>query len=113
MARAMRTVTFGRTLHEDARRPVQGPTGMLGDNSACFELVQKEGSSQLTRHFERAIAAVKYAIMLLIVKPFLVTTDCMIADIFTKAFVDKDKWAYACQLINHVDPAVFWKGPSH
>ena len=89
MARAMRTVTFGRMLHEDARRPVQGPTAMLGDNSACFELVQKEGSSQLTRHFERAIAAIKYAIMLLIVRPYLVTTECMIADIFTKA-VDEE-----------------------
>ena len=89
MARALRTVTFGRTLHEDSGRPVQGPTAMLGDNSACFELIQKEGSSQLTRHFERAIAAVKYAIILLIAKAFLVRTEFMSADIFTKA-VDEE-----------------------
>ena len=55
-----------------------GPSASLGDNSACFELVQKEGSSQLTRHFERAIAAVKHAVQMLMIVPVLVKTDAMI-----------------------------------
>ena len=66
-----------------------GPSASLGDNSACYELVQKEGSSQLTRHFERAIAAVKYAVQMLMIVPVLVKTDAMIADVFTKA-VDEE-----------------------
>jgi len=82
-------VIFGRILQEDSGRPVQGPTAMLGDNSACHELVQKEGSSQLTRHFERAIAAIKYAIIMLNVKSYLVSTEFMTSDIFTKA-VDEE-----------------------
>ena len=85
MARALKSVTFARTLHEDSNRPVMGPSASIGDNSACFELVQKEGSSQLTRHFERAIAAVKYAVQMLMIAPVLVTTNMMIADVFTKA----------------------------
>ena len=89
MARALKTVIFGRILQEDSGRPVQGPTAMLGDNSACHELVQKEGSSQLTRHFERAIAAIKYAIIMLNVKSYLVSTEFMTSDIFTKA-VDEE-----------------------
>ena len=85
MARALKSVTFARTLHEDSNRPVMGPSASIGDNSACYELVQKEGSSQLTRHFERAIAAVKYAVQMLMIAPVLVTTNMMIADVFTKA----------------------------
>ena len=51
--------------------------------------LQGAPSSQLTRHFERAIAAVKYAVMLLVMAPYLVPTDLMDADIFTKA-VDQE-----------------------
>jgi len=29
----------------------------------------------------------------------------MAADIFTKAFPDKNKWTAVCDLINHIDPA--------
>ena len=39
-------------------------------------------------------------------------SEAMAADIFTKAFNDKDKWAHACQLINVVDPKTFWNGPA-
>ena len=89
LARGTKSIIFGRMLHEDVGRPVTGPTATLGDNSASFDLIQKEGTSQLTRHFERAIAAVKYAFMMLIIKPFLVPTEFMTADIFTKA-VDEE-----------------------
>ena len=89
LARGTKSIIFGRMLHEDVGSPVTGPTATLGDNSASFDLIQKEGTSQLTRHFERAIAAVKYAFMMLIIKPFLVPTEFMTADIFTKA-VDEE-----------------------
>ena len=85
MARALKSITFARMLHEDTGRAVVGPSASLGDNSACHQLVQKEGSSQATRHFERAIAAVKYAVMMLFIAPLLVPTKEMIADVFTKA----------------------------
>ena len=89
-SRATKSVTFGRMLSEDAGRPTMGPTAMLGDNSASYQLIQKAGSSQLTRYFERATILVKYAIMELIVKPFLISTKWMSADVFTKA-VDEDR----------------------
>ena len=73
-SRATKSVAFGRMLSEDAGRPVMGPTAILGDNSASYQLIQKAGSSQLTRYFERATTLVKYAIMELIVKPFLIST---------------------------------------
>ena len=89
MARALKSTTFARMLHEDSKREVKGPSYSLGDNSACHQLVQKEGSSQATRHFERAIAAIKYAVMMLIIRPMLVPTEQMIADVFTKATDEK------------------------
>ena len=49
----------------------------------------KEGTSQLTRHFERATVFVKWAAMQLLVKLYLVKSEFCIADIFTKA-VDKE-----------------------
>ena len=56
MARALKSVTFARTLHEDSGRPVMGPSASIGDNSACYELVQKEGSSQVRVADEHAAA---------------------------------------------------------
>ena len=89
----MKSVTFRRMLGEDVGRPIMGPTGILGDNSASYQLIQKEGSSQRTRYFERATILVKYAIMKLIVVPFLVPTGQMPADVFTKA-VDEETFYY-------------------
>ena len=65
-------------------RAVQGPTMILGDNRATDILVNKEGSSSRSRHFERATVYIKYAVMKLIMKLFLVPTSEMVADIFTK-----------------------------
>ena len=89
LARGTKSVIYGRMIQEDTGRPVLGATAALGDNSATFQLIQKEGSSQQTRHFERAIAAVKYAVMQLVLYPYLVATEFMVADVFTKA-VDEE-----------------------
>ena len=98
-SRATKSVTFSRMMSEDARRPVLGPTAMLGDNSASYQLIQKEGSSQLTRYFERATILVKYAIMELLVRPYLISTKDMTADVFTKA-VDEETF-YRCKHALH------------
>jgi hypothetical protein len=98
-ARAVKSLMFGRAVSEDAGRPVMGPSAALGDNSAVYELIQKEGSSQLTRHFERLLMLVKYAVMSLIVQPFLVGTSLMTADIFTKA-VDEETF-FKCKHVLH------------
>ena len=98
-ARATKSLMFARMVSEDAGRPVTGPSAMLGDNSASYELVQKEGSSQLTRHFERMLMLIKYAVLSLIIQPFLVASELMTADIFTKA-VDEETF-YRCKHTLH------------
>ena len=45
----------------------------------------KEGSSKQSRHFERATVMVKFAVLRLFVACYLVSTQFMIADVFTKA----------------------------
>ena len=65
-------------------RRVTGPTPILGDNQAMYDLVHKHGATVRTRYFERATLLVKRAVMLLIVAPYLIATDMMVADIFTK-----------------------------
>ena len=92
-SRATKSTIFGRMLSEDTGRPVMGPTAMLGDSSASYEAIQKDGSSQRTRYFERATVLVKFAIMQLIVKPYLVSTKKMTADVFTKA-VDEETFEF-------------------
>ena len=57
---------------------------MLGDNKAMYENVQKEGATARTRYYERATLLIRRAVLLLILKPFLVSTNFMLADIFTK-----------------------------
>ena len=80
---------FLRMVLDGIGRPVEGPTAILGDNSAMVELVSKEGASiavpYRTRHFERATVLIKYAVLQLIVAVYLIGTKFMCADIFTKA----------------------------
>ena len=58
---------------------------MLGDNAPSYTLIQQEGASQRTRYYERATLLVKRAVLLLMLLPYLIKTDMMAADIFTKA----------------------------
>ena len=85
LSRLAKSAVYMRTVGEETRRPVLGPTLLLGDNKASTELAVKEGSSSKSRHFERATIFIKYAIQRLIVIVQLVSTKMMIADIFTKA----------------------------
>ena len=105
-SRATKSVTFGRMLTEDAGRPAMGPTAILGDNSASYQLIQKAGSSQLTRYFERATIQVKFAVAKQIVKPYLVSTKHMSADVFTKA-VDEDAFFFCKHALHNTDPEAY------
>ena len=91
-SRSVKSGTFVRMVCEGVGRPAVGPTSVLGDNKAMNDLVNKEGSSQLSRHFERATILVKYAVQRLLVACHHVGTKFCLADIFTKA-TDGDTFA--------------------
>ena len=84
-SRAAKAMLFTRALCHANRRKVHSGTPMLGDNKSLFEQVQQEGASARTRYYERAILLLKRTVLLLITYPYLVTTDNMLADVFTKA----------------------------
>ena len=58
------------------------------NNKSNHTTSQQVGASARTRYYERATLLFKRAVLLLILKPYLVGTKDMMADIFTKA-VDK------------------------
>jgi hypothetical protein len=84
-----RDLMFIRRATAGIRRPVKGPSMLLGDNSAMIDLINKDGTTSRSRYFERATMLVKYAVIRLLVTVKLISTNDMMADIFTKA-VDKD-----------------------
>ena len=84
-SKAAKAVIFVRMVLEFLRRPVVGPTLLLEDNKATFDTVTKEGVTARTRYYERETIFIKWAIIKLIVQMNLVSTDMMMADIFTKA----------------------------
>lgn len=84
-SRATKEALFVRMLHREHKRPLMGPTPAYGDNKPSFQMIQREGMSVRTRYYERATLLIKRAVLLLLVQPFLISTDAMAADIFTKA----------------------------
>jgi len=90
-SRAIKATLFGRMLLAANGRVTSKLTPLIGDNKAFYEAVSQEGATVQTRYFERALMLVKRVVLLLLAAPFLVTTDFMVADIFTKA---TDKGTY-------------------
>ena len=84
-----------------------GPTPLLGDNSASYDMINKEGVTPRTRYFERATIFVKYAVMKLIVKMYLVSTKEMIADGFTKA-VDAESLHRTRNELMNINKSTAW-----
>ena len=84
-AKAAKATVFVRNLLANNNRTVTGPTPMLGDNQAHYTSVQQDGATARTRYYERCLEMFKRAVLLLILAPFLVSTNDMIADMFTKA----------------------------
>ena len=71
--------TSDRRVCQFHRRRIHGPTAMRGDNKALYDLVQQKGASVSTRYFERATLLIKRAVLMLILKPFLMSTHYMLA----------------------------------
>jgi len=86
---ATRDTLFVRRACEGVKRMVKGPTMLLGDNSAMNDIIKKDGTTSRSRYFERTTMLVKYAVLRLMIAVHLISTNDMMADIFTKA-VDKD-----------------------
>ena len=102
-SRAAKSTCFIRGLLRFHRRPVAASTPMLGDNKAMYTLVTQEGATTRTRYYERATMLIKRAVLMLLLIPYLIGTQYMIADIFTKA-VDKGSFTKFRDIIlnNHV-----------
>jgi len=84
-SRATKDLIFTKAGCQGAKRPVYGPVPLLVDNSAMYQLAAKEGVSQRTRYFERATMFVKWAVLRFMAMLFLIPSEFMLADIFTKA----------------------------
>ena len=90
-SRAAKATCFVRALLRFHGRPVKAATPTLGDNKAMYILVTQEGASARTRYYERATMLIKRAVLMLLLVPHLISTHCMVADLFTKAL---DKGAF-------------------
>ena len=84
-SRAAKATCFVRGLLRFHKRPVAAATPTLGDNKAMYTLVTQEGATTRTRYYERATLLIKRAVLMLLLAPYLIATQFMIADIFTKA----------------------------
>ena len=84
-SRACKATTGIRMKMEDLGFPVYGPTSVLTDNKATYDVITKPGQTSRTSHFERATMLAKRLYQIFIVTPYLVITSLMLADIFTKA----------------------------
>ena len=82
---AAKATCFVRELLRFHHRPLSSRTPLITDNQALHSLIQQEGASVRTRYYERATLLIKRAVLLLILQPFLVLTEFMLADLFTKA----------------------------
>ena len=71
---------------------------MLGDNKATYDHIKQEGASSRTRYFERATLLIKRAVLMLILLPFHISTNFMVADLMTKV---TDKGTFI-RLRNHM-----------
>ena len=90
---------------EDMGRAVYGPTALLGDNKAMNDVIVKPGSTARTTHFKRATMLVKRLYSLFVLTPYLILTDFMTADIFTKALPKESFIKFRKNLMN-VDACV-------
>ena len=99
-SRATKDLIWARQMSTHVQRPMMGPAYLLCDNKAMTEAVNKDGASQRTRYFERATVLIKYAIMRNLVATTLISTEQMVADIFTKPLDDTKFNKFCHALVN-------------
>ena len=91
-SRCTKDLIWARQMSTHIRRLMVGPAYIMCDNKSMTEAVNKEGVSQRTRYFERATVLIRYAIMKNLVATLLISTEQMVADVFTKP-LDEGKFA--------------------
>ena len=99
-SRATKDLIWARQMSTHVQRFMMGPAYLLCDNKAMTEAVNKDGASQRTRYFERATVLIKYAIMRNLVATTLISTEHMVADIFTKPLDDTKFNKFCHALVN-------------
>ena len=99
-SKAAKCTSGVRMILEDMRRTVYGPTALLGDNKAMYDVIIKPGTTARTTHFERATMLVKRLYTLFVLTPFLILTEWMTADIFTKALAKDAFVKFRSNLMN-------------
>lgn len=76
------------------------PTPILIDSKALDDMVRKPGATARTRYFDRETQLIKHATIMLMVRVFLVKTDEMVADIFTKPADRETFYKMRAELMN-------------
>ena len=97
-SRCTKDLIWARQMSNLIKCLMVGPAHILCDNKAMTEAVNKDGSSQRTRYFERATVFIKYAIMKNLVATILISTEQMVADLFTKP-LDETKFTKFCTVL--------------
>ena len=85
---------------EDLGYAVYGPTALLTDNKATYDVITKPGQTARTSHFERATMLVKRLYEIFVVTPYLVVTALMMSDIFTKALAQETFVRFRDRMMN-------------
>ena len=100
-SRCTKDLIWARQMSNHIRRPMMGPAYLLCDNKSMTEAVNKEGVSQRTRYFERSTVLIRYAIMKNMVATLLISTEQMVADLFTKP-LDAVKFDKFCAVLLNI-----------
>ena len=100
-----------------SRARAKGHSAVPGDNAAAIRIIQT-GKNPTIRHLGRThrvdLAWLHEQFVSNSFKLMYCETNSMAADIFTKAFTNKEKWLDVCKPIGHVETSTLWspKGPA-
>ena len=89
-----------RLVLEDVGRRVAGTTPIIIDSQAMRDIIVKPGATKKTRHYEKVTMIVKRLFELLVVAPYLISTEFMVADLFTKAVGSATFYRLRAKLMN-------------
>ena len=78
-------------LRSSSTKTTSGPVPCITDNKAAYDVIRNPGATKRTMHFARWMHYARELCLLNRIRMFLVGTDAMVADIFTKPL---DKTAF-------------------